>query len=41
MTQYDDDLKAKRRQRNYVMGGLLCALVILFYLLTMAKLGAR
>ncbi len=40
MTQNEDDRQAKRRQRNYVMGGLLCLMVILFYLLTMVRLGA-
>jgi hypothetical protein len=41
MTSNDEDLARKRRQRNYVMGGVLCALVIIFYLLTMVRLGAR
>jgi hypothetical protein len=40
MTLNDEELARKRRQRNYVMGGVLCGLVLLFYLLTMVRLGA-
>jgi hypothetical protein len=41
MTPNDEELARKRRQRNYVVGGVLCGLVIIFYLLTMVRLGAN
>jgi predicted alpha/beta superfamily hydrolase len=41
MTPHDDDLARKRRQRNYMLGAVLGGLVILFYLLTMVRLGAK
>jgi hypothetical protein len=35
----NDDLNRKRRQRNYMLGALLVGLVVLFYLLTLVRLG--
>ncbi len=35
----DDELKRKRRQRNYILGGVLGGLVVIFYLLTLVQLG--
>jgi len=33
-----DDEKKKLRSRNLVVGGILAAIVILFYMITLAKL---
>ncbi len=39
MTNQNDEQNRKRRARNYMMAALLFGLVILFYLLTMVRLG--
>ena len=33
------EIARRRRQRNYVLGGILAALALLFYLITMARMG--
>lgn len=33
------DEKKKMKMRNYVVGGILVALVVLFYLITVVKMG--
>jgi hypothetical protein len=39
MSGQDDQQNRKRRARNYMMAGLLFGLIILFYLLTIVRLG--
>jgi hypothetical protein len=40
MTPPNDEQNRKRRARNYMLGGILFGLVILFYLLTTVRLGS-
>ena len=37
MTLEPDDLAARRRMRNYVLGAVLIGLVILFYAITIVR----
>jgi hypothetical protein len=39
MTPSNNDQNRKRRARNYMLAALLFGLVIIFYLLTMVRLG--
>jgi hypothetical protein len=34
----DDDRKKKLRARNWILGGILMALVVLFYFITVVKM---
>ena len=35
------EIKRRQRSRNYVVGGTLLFFVVLFYLITMARIGAQ
>jgi hypothetical protein len=35
----DDEFRARQRSRNFVLGLVLVALVVLFYFITIARMG--
>jgi hypothetical protein len=37
----DRDLERRRRARNFAVGGVLLALAILFYLITVVRMGGE
>jgi len=39
VTMADDDFQKKRRSRNLVLGAVLVGLAVLFYAITIARMG--